>query len=58
MQVLDYEGHEDVHVCLSCDAEFAVNLINGDDELRWIEFCPCCGAPLDEIDDEVDEEEE
>jgi rRNA maturation endonuclease Nob1 len=58
MQVLDYGGHEDVHVCLSCDAEFAVNLINGDDEQLTVDFCPCCGSPLDEIDNEMDEEED
>jgi len=55
MQILDYNGNEQVHVCLSCDTEFVVNILNVEmEEEMSVEFCPCCGAPLqDETDDDM-----
>lgn len=54
MQILDYEGKEDVHVCLSCDTEFAVRVLNDDEDEISVCFCPACGAPLE--DEEEDED--
>lgn len=60
MQILDYEGKEDVHVCLSCDTEFTVRIINADEDEVTVDFCPSCGSPLDDEEDEdmeLDEED-
>lgn len=54
MQILDYDDKNNTHVCLNCDTEFSVVLINNDDDELGVEFCPCCGASLEEEIDELD----
>lgn len=55
MQILDYDGDDQLHVCLNCDTEFTVSIVNVDvEEEMGVLFCPCCGAPLQ---DEIDEDE-
>lgn len=57
MQMLDYDNSDNIHVCLNCDTEFNVTLYNNDndeDQLQ-VAYCPCCGAPLDDERDELDE---
>lgn len=60
MQILDYDNKENIHVCLSCDTEFAVTITNSEDDELNVEFCPCCGSPLEEDEDEegyIDEDD-
>lgn len=51
MQILEYE--ENVHLCLSCDTEFKVLVLNNGGEEMVTAFCPCCGNPLDEDEEEM-----
>lgn len=50
MQILDYDNKENAHLCLSCDTEFVVSITNTEDDELAVEFCPCCGAPLEDED--------
>lgn len=55
MQILEYDDDNHPHVCLSCDAEFAVQPLNSSDmEASEPAFCPYCGSPLD--DEDMDDE--
>ena len=45
-----YENMDDVYLCENCDSEFTVNKI--DDEEADVCFCPYCGDPVVEIDED------
>lgn len=42
-----------IHLCYSCDAEFAIDAITDEDPPV---YCPFCGTELEESEEEDDEE--
>jgi hypothetical protein len=47
---------DDVFLCENCDAEFTVTKI--DDDEAEVCFCPYCGEPFDDFEEEFDEEDD
>lgn len=47
-----------VHTCNECEAEFIVESVYDEFEEFLVSFCPSCGAPLDEEDEDEDEVDE
>lgn len=45
---------EDIVLCTNCDAEFSVNRYD-DEEGEEVQFCPFCGFPLWEEEQEDEE---
>ncbi len=53
---MNYSDNDDIIICESCTAEFAVAQFGIDEE--EVAFCPFCGHSLHEEFDEEDEEDE
>lgn len=50
-----FENEQEVFLCQNCDSEFTVTKI--DDEEDPVAFCPYCGEPVDQIDEDIDEDD-